>query len=55
MKIIGANISKTKNEKSYIQVMYFDKDNNVRKINVFNGDLVSIMKLRNKENNDKLA
>ena len=55
MKIIGVNISKTKKEKNYIQVMYLDKDNKTRSINVFNGDLVSIMKLRNKDNNDKLA
>lgn len=52
MKIIGVNISKTKNEKNYIQVMYLDKNNKTRNINLFNGDLVSIMKLRNKENND---
>ena len=50
MKILNVEIKKTKKDKNYLKVIYLTKGNKERTLNVFNGDLVSIMHLRN---NDK--
>ena len=56
MEIINVQIKKTKKEKNYLKVTYLTKGNKERTLNLFNGDLVSIMHLRNNEKeNDKLA
>lgn len=52
MKIINVEIKQTKQEKNYLKVTYLTKGNKERTLNVFNGDLVSIMHLRNNEKND---
>ena len=52
MTITSVEIKKTKKEKNYLKVTYLTKGNKERTLNVFNGDLVSIMHLRNNEKND---
>ena len=49
MKITNVEIKKTKKEKNYLKVTYLTKGNKERSLNVFNGDLVTIMHLRNNE------
>ena len=50
MQILNVEIKQTKQEKNYLKVTYLTKGNKERTLNVFNGDLVSIILLRN---NDK--
>ena len=49
MEILNVQIKKTKKEKNYLKVTYLTKGNKERTLNVFNGDLVSIIHLRNNE------
>ena len=46
MQITNVEIKKTKQKKNYLKVTYLTKGNKERTLNVFNGDLVSIMNLR---------
>ena len=50
MQILNVEIKKTKKDKNYLKVIYLTKGNKESTLNVFNGDLVSVMHLRN---NDK--